>query len=179
MVPTAHLRAKLRDGLNTSTGATVGLSGYHQLAACALALCAPALLTVVLTLRLGTGARNPLFALWSCPAPDLAYLYVIVYVYVLLLGLAACEYPNGNISHPTQYLGTAGFRQSTRALFNRIIHACCGYRRCHHRSHISNMHPDRFKNLVSHRPFTIFVSGVSKHPIPIRTSTKHYYGPVH
>jgi len=86
-----YLSAKLRDGLRASTGSTIGLSGHRRLAVCALALCAPALFTVILSLRLGNGVFNQLLTLWGCPGSELAYLYVILYAYASLLGFTACE----------------------------------------------------------------------------------------
>lgn len=85
-----HPSDKLRDGLNTSTRATIGLFSHHWLAICTLALCTPALLTVLLILRLGNGALEQLLTLWGCSAPELAYLYTVLHVYVLFLGLVIC-----------------------------------------------------------------------------------------
>lgn len=83
--------AKLQDGLHPSTGSTIGLTGHHRLAIWTLTLCVPALLTAILSLRLGNEVINRLLTLWGCPGPELAYLYVFLYAYMILLGLIACE----------------------------------------------------------------------------------------
>lgn len=87
----ARLGAKLQGGLIVSTRATIGLSGYSPLAIHALTLCTPALLTVLLILRLRNRGLNRLVLLWDCSVPDFVYLYMILYFYVILLGLMTCE----------------------------------------------------------------------------------------
>jgi hypothetical protein len=48
-------------------------------------------------------------------------------------------------------------------------------RHIYHRSHISRMRSDRMQSLIHHKPFTIFVLGISEVSIPIRECELHIH----